>query len=80
MADISGGEKRSAAALRDAENRVGGFINGGGTCTQSVHAEATTLERLIAFKLLRIHFPHQSSALSDLDTAIRKELRRIDGV
>lgn len=71
-------EKKSVKALREAEERVAGFINGGGRCTQSEHVEMTALERLVAFKLLRIHFPHQASTLSELDAAIRKELRRID--
>lgn len=75
MADAEG---KSAKALREAEERVAGFINGGGKCTQSEHVEASALERLVAFKLLRIHFPHQSSTLNELDAAIRKELRRID--
>lgn len=70
--------RKSAKALAEAEDRVAGFINGGGKCSQSTHEDASALERLIAFKLLRIHFPHQSSTLTDLDAAIRKELKRID--
>ena len=71
--DVAAVEK---SPLQLAEDRVCGFINGAGSCTESTHREATTLERLVMFKLLRIEFPHQSSTLTDLEIAIRRELKR----
>ena len=76
VAAMADQDSEAKSPLQLAEDRVGGFINGGGSCTQSTHVEATTLERLVMFKVLRIEFPHQSSTLTDLDIAIRKELKR----
>lgn len=62
-------------ALKQSEDRVGLFLNGG-QCTKSTHDAATTLDELLMFKHLRLRLPHHSSQMADLEAAIRKELKR----
>lgn len=70
-------EKKSVTALREAEDRIGGFLVGEGKCTESTHRASSELERLVAFKLLRILFPRQGTSLNELESAISRELKKI---
>lgn len=72
-------EKKSVTALKEAEDRIGGFlVNGEGKCSETAHRVPTELEQLVAFKLLRILFPRQGTSLNELDSAINRELKKID--
>jgi hypothetical protein len=67
--------------LTEAEDYVLGMINGhesGGEkkCSASWHRSMTKLEKLITLKMLRLELPHQGTSPAELDSAIRKELKR----
>ena len=63
------------ATLKEAETRVALWLHGG-DCTIRNHDAATVLEKLIALKMLRMEFPHQSTQVAELDRAIEKEAKK----
>lgn len=70
----------AADALRAAEDRASDQLNGtpdGTTCGTTKHQAMTRLERLVIWKAIRLAEPHLSSNLTDIETEIRRELRRV---
>lgn len=63
------------ARLKESEDLVTHWLDGG-PCSHTSHRAPTTLDMLVMLKQLRIRMPHRASALSELDAAIRLELRR----
>lgn len=57
---------------KTAEDAVSRWLNGG-NCTTTSHIAASTLEKLLMLKFLRMDMPHQSTQISDLEAAIKKE-------
>lgn len=65
-----------AKTLKDAEDRVSSFLNGG-SCSLTTHPAATELEKLIMFKQLRLDMTHQGTQLHDLEASIGKLLKAV---
>ena len=57
--------------LKDAEDRVSLFINGG-SCMTTKHEEASELDKLVMLKMLRMEFPHLSMSIASIESAIRR--------
>jgi hypothetical protein len=74
MADADETPAPPATPLKEAEDYVALFLNGG-ACTNHTHDAATDLHKLILLKQLRLEMPHQSTNIKDLDAAIRKALK-----
>ena len=63
-----------AKRLKDAEDTVSLFINGGSS-TVWTHPPADELTILVMLKQLRIQRPYQSTLAHDLDVAIQRAVK-----
>lgn len=68
-------EAPQATPLQVAETVVERYLNGA-PCSLNPHPPMTDLEKLIMLKMLRLEFPHQSTALSEIESAIWKHVRK----
>lgn len=74
-------ESQPAAPVKSArdlsEEYIGKVLDGFSPCGLTNHPALTDLDCLVLLRHLRIRFPHQSTLLSELDQAIRRELRKL---
>lgn len=59
------------------EEYIGKVLDGFSPCGLTNHPALTDLDCFVLLRHLRIRFPHQSTSLSELDEAIRRELRKL---
>lgn len=78
MADEAPASTAPVKSARDlSEEYIGKVLDGFNPCGLTNHPALTDLDCLVLMRHLRIRFPHQATSLSELDEAIRRELRKL---